>query len=115
MSMHDWNDYRRQLVAGVGEFAKLSPDTVRGYTALSGASAKTGHLDAKTRELIALAVAVSLRCDGCITVHAEKARSLGVTPDELAEALGVAVSINAGAAVVYSTRTFDAFQDAPAK
>ena len=112
MSMLDWNGYRAQLVAGVGNFAKLSPDTVRGYTTLSGAGAKTGHLDAKTRELIAVAVAISLRCDGCITVHAENARKLGVTEEELAEALGVAVAINAGAAVVYSTRTFDAFKAA---
>jgi len=110
MSMLDWNAYRAQVVAGVGGIAKLSPETVRGYTSLSGAGAKTGHLEAKTRELIALAVAVSLRCDGCITVHADAARKLGVTEEELAEALGVAISVNAGAALVYSTRTFDAFK-----
>lgn len=110
MSMQDWNGYRMQIVAGVGELAKLSGDTVRGYTTLSGAGAKTGHLDPKTRELIALAVAISLRCDGCITVHVDAARKLGVTEDEIAEALGVAVSVNAGAAIVYSTRTLDAFK-----
>ncbi|MGN6122110.1 MAG: carboxymuconolactone decarboxylase family protein [Sphingomonas oligoaromativorans] len=107
--MMDWNGYRAQLGAGVGEMGKLSPDTVRGYMTLGGAGAKTGHLDAKTRELIALAVAISLRCDGCITVHADAASKLGATREEVAEALGVAVSINAGAALVYSTRTLDAF------
>lgn len=107
--MMDWNGYRAQLGAGVGEMGKLSPDTVRGYMMLGGAGAKTGHLDAKTRELIALAVAISLRCDGCITVHADAANKLGATREEVAEALGVAVSINAGAALVYSTRTLDAF------
>lgn len=112
MSMLDWNAYRGQVVAGVGEIAKLSPDTVKGYAALGGAGAKTGHLDAKTRELIALAVAISLRCDGCITVHAAEAKKLGVTQEELAEALGVATSINAGAALVFSTRTLDAFKAA---
>ena len=112
MSMLDWNEYRGQVVAGVGEIAKLSPDTVKGYAALGGAGAKTGHLDAKTRELIALAVAISLRCDGCITVHAAEAKKLGVTQEELAEALGVATSINAGAALVFSTRTLDAFKAA---
>lgn len=109
MSMLDWNSYRGQVVAGVGGIAKLSPDTVKGYAALSGAGARTGHLDAKARELIALAVAVTLRCDGCITVHTAEAKSLGATEGELAEALGVAVAINAGAALVYSTRTIDAF------
>lgn len=107
--MMDWNTYRQQVGAGVGDFAKLSPDTVRGYGALSTAGQKTGQLDARTRELIAVAVAISLRCDGCITVHTDAARKAGATEAELAEALGVAVSINAGAAIVYSTRALDAF------
>ena len=112
MHMLDWNGYRQQVVSGVGDLAKLSPDTVRGYATLGGAGQKTGRLDAKTRELIALAVAISLRCDGCITVHTEEARKLGATKEEIAEALGVAVSVNAGAAIVYSTRTLDAFDAA---
>ncbi|MFZ1430230.1 MAG: carboxymuconolactone decarboxylase family protein [Geminicoccaceae bacterium] len=109
MHMHDWNTYRQQVLAGVGELGKLSPDTVRGYMALGQAGAKTGRLDGKTRELIALAVAVTLRCDGCITVHSEAARKQGASREEIAEALGVAISVNAGAALVYSTRTLDAF------
>lgn len=112
MRMHDWNNYRQQVVAGVSEIGKLSPDTVKGYAALGGAGAKTARLDAKTRELIALAVAISLRCDGCITVHTAEARKQGATKEEIAEALGVAISVNAGAALVYSTRTMDAFDAA---
>jgi len=77
MAMLDWNTDRRQLVAGVGEIGKLSPDMVKGYATLSGAGAKAAHLDAKTRELIALAVAISLRCDGRITVHAAEAKKHG--------------------------------------
>lgn len=91
MHMLDWNVYRQQLAAQVADLAKLSPDTVRGYGALGAAGQKTGHLDAKTRELIAIAVAISLRCDGCIAVHTDAARKLGATPEEIAEALGVAV------------------------
>ncbi|WP_417829603.1 carboxymuconolactone decarboxylase family protein [Thalassospira sp.] len=109
MHMHNWNEYRGQVLSGVGEVAKLSPDTVKGYATIGGAGAKTGHLDAKTRELIALAVAISLRCDGCITVHSAEAAKLGVSKEEIAEALSVAISVNAGAALVYTTRTLDAF------
>jgi AhpD family alkylhydroperoxidase len=109
MHMIDWNTYRQQVVTGVGDFAKLSPETVRGYGAMGGAGQKTGQLDAKTRELIAIAVAITLRCDGCITVHTDAAHRLGATNEEVAEALGVAVSVNAGAAIVYSTRTLDAY------
>ena len=60
------------------------------------------------RELIALAVAVTLRCDGCITVHTDAAIKQGATREEIAEALGVAIAVNAGAALVYSTRVMDA-------
>lgn len=109
MHMFDWNLYRQQVVAGVGGLAKLSPETVRGYGAMGAARQKTGHLDAKIRELIAVAVSITLRCDGCITVHTDNARKLGATQEEVAEALGVAISVNAGAALVYSTRALDAF------
>lgn len=109
MHMMDWDAYRAQVSAGVGELGKLSPDTVRGYVQMSQANAKTGHFDAKTRELIALAVAVTLRCDGCITVHTAAAHKAGATREEIAEALGIAISVNAGAATVYTTRTLDAF------
>jgi alkylhydroperoxidase/carboxymuconolactone decarboxylase family protein YurZ len=61
--MADWNGYRQQLVETIGKIARLSPETVKGYSALSAAGAKTNHLGAKTREPIALAVAVTLRCD----------------------------------------------------
>lgn len=108
--MLDWTGYQKQLVGRIGEFAVASPDTVRGYQALSKAGAKTGHLDAKTRELIALAISVTTRCDGCITVHTAEAVKLGATKGEIAEALGVAVALNAGAAMVYSARVLDAFE-----
>ncbi|MDO5614076.1 MAG: carboxymuconolactone decarboxylase family protein [Paracoccus sp. (in: a-proteobacteria)] len=106
--MLNWNEYRKQLMTRIGEIGKRSPGTVKGYQTLSAAGAETGHLDAKTRELIALAVAVTTRCDGCIAVHSAEAVKQGATPDEIAEALGVAVALNAGAAMVYSARVMDA-------
>ncbi|GGF46248.1 alkyl hydroperoxide reductase AhpD [Azorhizobium oxalatiphilum] len=108
----DWNANREHLLANVGELQKLSPGTVEGYLTASAAGAKTGHLDAKTRQLISLAVAVTTRCDGCISVHANEAVKEGATKEEVAEALGVAVAMNAGAALVYSTRALEAFDAA---
>jgi AhpD family alkylhydroperoxidase len=106
--MLDWLQYRKALMGRIGEFGKLSPDTLVGYQTLSGAGAKTGQLDPKTRELIALAVSVTSRCDGCITVHTGEALKHGASREEIAEALGVAVALNAGAAMVYSARVMDA-------
>jgi AhpD family alkylhydroperoxidase len=107
-TMLDWVEYRSQLMGRIGEIGKLSPGTVQGYQTLTTAGTKTNHLDAKTRELISLAVAVTARCDGCITVHTAEALKTGATKEEIAEALGVAVAMNAGAALVYSARVMDA-------
>ena len=106
--MLDWLEYRKELLGRIGEVGKLSPDTLRGYQTLSAAGSKTNHLDAKTRELISLAVAVTTRCDGCITVHTGEALKHGASREEIAEALCVAVAMNAGAALVYSARVMDA-------
>jgi len=106
--MMDWNGYLKDLLNTIGKLAELSPDTVRGYRTLSDAGKKTNHLDEKTRQLIALAVAVTTRCDGCITVHTDAAITAGASKEEIAEALGVAVALNSGAALVYSARVLDA-------
>ncbi|MGE8064576.1 carboxymuconolactone decarboxylase family protein [Pseudomonas sp. NPDC089569] len=106
--MNDWNAYRTALLERIGDVARKSPDIVRGLNTIDGAAAKTGHLEPKIHELIALAVAVTTRCDGCITVHTKKAVELGASKEEITEALGVAIALNAGAALVYSARVLDA-------
>jgi AhpD family alkylhydroperoxidase len=106
--MIDWVDDRKKLLSRIGDFGELSPGTISGYQSLIRAGHKAGHLDARTRELIALAVAVTAQCDGCITVHVAEALKYGASKEEIAEALGVAVAINAGAALVYSARVMDA-------
>jgi AhpD family alkylhydroperoxidase len=110
MAMLDWNTYRQQLMVRVGEIGKISPETVKGYQTLSAAGQKTNLLGPKVRELISLAVTVSVRCDGCITVHTEAAARHGASREEIAEALAVATAVNAGAALVYSARVLDAFE-----
>lgn len=105
----NWKDYRQRIKSRVAEFRVAAPEAVKGYLALSASGEKAVHLDAKTRELISIAVAVTTRCDGCIASHVEAALGHGVTKEELAEALGVAVAMNAGAAFVYSARALDCY------
>lgn len=108
--MQDWKQARQDINARLMQLGSLSPDTIKGVMALGGAGAKTNRLEAKTRELISLAVAVTTRCDGCIAFHVAEAKKLGVTVEEVSEALGVAINMNAGAALVYSTHVLDAFE-----
>ncbi|SYS14901.1 carboxymuconolactone decarboxylase family protein [Klebsiella pneumoniae] len=87
--MLDWNNYRSELMQRLGELGKLTPETMKGVVALGNAGNKTDLLGAKVRELIALACAVTTRCDGCIAFHADAAVKAGATDAEIAEALGV--------------------------
>ena len=106
--MEDWKAYGRSLFGRVGEIAQLNPEAVRGIQAIEKSVEKSRKLDAKTHELIALAVAVTTRCDGCIARHTKLAIDVGVTREEIAEALSTAIALNAGAALTYSARVFDA-------
>ena len=80
----DWNEYQKQIGSRIGDLAKLSPDTVKGYQTLGAANSKTSKLGEKTRQLISLAVAVTTRCDGCIVFHTEAALKAGATKEFLA-------------------------------
>jgi AhpD family alkylhydroperoxidase len=108
----DWDEYSAALRERGKEFGQLHPELIRGFGALSRGASMTKHLDAKTREFIALAVAVTTRCEGCIDAHARKAKAAGATKEEIAEALGVAVALNAGAALTYSFHVLDAMDGA---
>jgi AhpD family alkylhydroperoxidase len=105
----NWRQFIKDSGAGLRELAKLSPGTMKGYRALHDAGSETNRLDPATRELIALAVAVTTRCDGCIADHTKNAIAMGLSKEQIAEAIGVAVAMNAGAALAYAGRVLDAY------
>ncbi|SFK91200.1 alkylhydroperoxidase AhpD family core domain-containing protein [Falsiroseomonas stagni DSM 19981] len=108
----DWDEYSGALRERGKELGQIHPELMKGFGALSRGASSTKHIDAKTREFIALAVAVTTRCQGCIDAHVRKAKALGATKEEIAEALGVAVALNAGAALTYSLHVLDAMDGA---
>jgi AhpD family alkylhydroperoxidase len=87
------------------------PAVFEGYGALNAAVFSGGALDAKTKELIALAIAVTRQCDGCVASHARGAARRGATAEEVADALGVAILMNGGPGTVHAPRAFEAFQE----
>ena len=103
----DWDEHLKTAMAGVGLLGAESPQTVAGYHQLHAAGAQTDHLGAKVRELVCIAVAITTRCDACIANHVRKAVQLGATKAEIAEAAGVAVAMNAGAAITYAGHAMD--------
>src|SRR5258707_14354243 len=103
MSMRDWSDYRQQPTVQIGRIAKISPNTIKGHQVPSAAGLSTNLLGPKTRELISLAVAITFRCDGCIAVRAESVARHRASREEIAERLGDATAVNAGASYIQPT------------
>jgi AhpD family alkylhydroperoxidase len=99
----------------VRDLRERIPSVFDGYRALSTAAMADGVLDGKTKELIALAIAVAKQCDGCIASHAKGAARRGATDNEVAEALGIAIMMDGGPGTVYAPRAFAAFLEFSAK
>ena len=106
-----WHNKMTALVKRVGAFSKANAPVASAFHKLEMATRESDVLDAKTHELISLAVAVTTRCDGCITAHAAAAKKAGASKEEIAAALGTAIALNAGAAYVYSARAFEAYEE----
>ena len=68
-----------------------------------------GALSVKTKELIALAISVAIRCDGCIAFHSQAAVKHGATRDEIMEVMGMALYMGAGPSLMYAAQAVEAF------
>lgn len=105
----DWKQHALMVKKAFGKLGGQHPKMLLAYQSLNQA-AEAEALDAKTRELISLAVAVTTRCESCISVHAEAAAKAGASESEVAGALATAIALNAGAAYTYSLRALEAFE-----
>lgn len=108
-TMQDWNDYLRSLSPALRELRGGSTDVMKGFSAIAQAALKPQALDTKTKELIALAISVAVRCDDCIGFHAEGALKHGATREEIFETLGTAIYLGAGPSVMYAAHALEAF------
>jgi AhpD family alkylhydroperoxidase len=105
----NWKEHTAHMKQSFGNMAQKHPKMFDAYKALMMA-AGAESLDEKTRELIAIAVAVTTRCDGCISAHAEAAAKAGATESEIAGALATAIAMNAGAAYTYALHAMEAIE-----
>jgi AhpD family alkylhydroperoxidase len=85
------------------------PDVMSRSSALHAAAMQEGALSTRMKELIALSIAITRECDGCIAAHARGAARRGATLAEVAEMIGVAISMNGGPGTVWGPRALAAF------
>jgi AhpD family alkylhydroperoxidase len=100
-----------QLRGPTRSLRQVAPEAWDGFGQLHDAAVADGVLSGRVKELMALVVAVVKRCDGCIAYHAKAAARLGASPEEVAEALSVALLMDGGTATVYGPRAWAAYQE----
>lgn len=99
----------KDLQTHLATLRKELPDVLQGFTSLAQAANKEGALDKKTKELIAMALAVANRCPGCIGFHAQTLVRLNTSQAELMETLGMAIYMGGGPSLMYAAEAVKAF------
>lgn len=105
----NWEDYLKSLSPALRELRVGSPEVMKSFSGIAQGALKTQALDTKTKELIALAISVAVRCDDCIGFHAKGALEQGASREEIFETLGTAIYLGAGPAVMYAAHAIEAF------
>ena len=105
----DYKKMAAEVNAGGAQLFKGSPDVMRAYRELMAKASAAGALDTRTKELMAVAIAVSIRCEGCIVFHMQGAIKHGATREEVLETVAVAVEMGGGPATVYGAQALEAF------
>lgn len=84
-------------------------ETLSAFTTLVKVTNRPGVMSECQKELVATAIAVSIRCDDCVAYHVDKAKKLGAMREELVEILAVAIEMGGGPAVVYAAKALSHF------
>lgn len=108
---HKYRDLTQSISAGLSTLRTSTPEVMKSFSELGRAATANGALDAKTKELIALALSVAARCDPCIGFHAKALAKLGATRQEVDEMLGITTYMGGGPSVMYAANAVAAFDE----
>ena len=113
--MHNDPKHYRELTQNVSarlaHLRSSTPEVMKAFSELGRAATAPGALDAKTKELIALALSVAVRCDPCIGFHTKALVKLGANRQEVDETLAVATYMGGGPSLMYAANALAAFEE----
>ena len=108
--MHkDWGQIAKDLSRLMAEVRKEVPDAAKGFSQLADAALTPGALDTKAKELIAVAISIAIRCDGCVAFHVKAAVKQGASRQELLETIATAIYMGGGPSFVYGAQALEAY------
>lgn len=105
----DWKSANQSLSHAITVYRRDAPEVAGAFSGLAQAATRPGVLDPKTKELIALAIGIVGRCDGCVGFHTQAALRHGASRAEVLDTIGVAIYMGGGPSYVYGAAALDAF------
>lgn len=109
--MSDYKTLASHISAKLKTFRADMPDTMKGFSQMAGATHADGALTAKNKELMAMAIAIAMRCQGCLAFHAQACHKMGVTQEEFNEMLQVAIYMGGGPSVMTAAEAQIAYDE----
>lgn len=108
--MH-WKTFLKETTVRLTNLEKMIPEGYEGFQQMGRAAKKSGALAEKTKEFIALGIAISTRCDSCIGFHVRSLVRLGATREEMAEAIAMAAYMGGGPSLAYGAKALEAYDE----
>ncbi|KGL63369.1 carboxymuconolactone decarboxylase family protein [Polaribacter sp. Hel1_85] len=108
--MKDYPKHYESIIKGMEEIGGKIPKTMAAFGEMHEKTIANGALSSKTKELIALGIAITVRCDGCIAFHVHDALESGASNEEIMETIGVAILMGGGPSVVYGCEAMEALE-----
>ena len=110
MSTTSYPDLTNAISKQIANLRKDIPETMKGFSGMAQGACAPGALDEKTKELVAMGIAIALRCDGCIGFHTKTLVKLGTSRQEFEEMLAVAIYMGGGPSLMYAAQALDAWE-----
>jgi len=110
MAGEDVNEKLDEFFVYSAKFMQKYPEVATSFTTLMGDVMQDGKLAGKEKELIAVGIAVGLRCVPCIYAHTKAALTMGATEEEIMEAASVAILMGGGPGVVHVAEVMKALE-----
>lgn len=109
--METYKDQAKRVFNFIGTLSEENPAIAKGFGTIHGATGEEGALTVKQKELIALGIAITIRCEGCIACHVKDALEHGATKEEIVETIGVSILMGGGPSVVYGEKAYQALEE----
>tara|TARA_B100001741_G_C16032484_1_gene360561 strand:- start:143 stop:478 length:336 start_codon:yes stop_codon:yes gene_type:complete len=105
----DWKSFIKETRSKFANLNKELPNTFDGFNLMGKDAKKNGIVDEKTKEFVALGIAISTRCESCIGMHVEALVRLGVSKAELVEVLAMCCYMGGGPSITFSAKALEAY------